>query len=362
MWRTDRRDFVVGVATFLVVSCASVSAGLLTGVVLQWVSGYTRSFALRSEARVVEYELAAGGGAWERRRAGGAQGPPGSEAPPTQRAAVLTFGGTDLQFAQAQRVLAHVAEAQGALAPLRALVIDCSGLRAADYSGARALLAACEDVAEGVAARLAGDSPPVDSPPVDCSVFLAGLAEAEDAGGVGPLLRRCATALGMKVAPLAAPAAWTIGPITCCADVPAALEAAAAALSTPRAPKAPAPPALHDEGVPEAVLDLPLLAPPLSPEDPRAASAAQGLPTSELTREWTRQRRALQEAVGGSSDGEGAPGVTRTLQRLAERGPVAWWLVAPLRLLWAACVLASEMLGSSDPGAPLLRVSGGALP
>lgn len=106
MWKTDRRDLLIGLATCVVVACYTVSTGLLVGVVLQWISGYTRSYELRSDTAVVDL-CRDSEGSWEVPGS-----PSGDPTVPPARVAILRFGGTDLQFAQAHRILAHVAEAQ----------------------------------------------------------------------------------------------------------------------------------------------------------------------------------------------------------------------------------------------------------
>lgn len=54
MWKTDRRDFFVAFATCIVISFASITYGLLAGVVLQWLSSFTRGYPLRSKVSALE--------------------------------------------------------------------------------------------------------------------------------------------------------------------------------------------------------------------------------------------------------------------------------------------------------------------
>jgi MFS superfamily sulfate permease-like transporter len=105
MWRTDKRDLVVGLAVFVVVSCYTVGAGLMVGIVLQWISGYTRGFTLLSETTVVELGEDAATGSWRPALVAGGKhaqrvGSLNGGAPHNvnvERVAILRFGCTDLQ-------------------------------------------------------------------------------------------------------------------------------------------------------------------------------------------------------------------------------------------------------------------------
>jgi hypothetical protein len=268
-------------------------------------------------------------------------------------------------------------------------VLDFSAVAAVDYTGACALLSACDDILTGLAARLSGGG--ADVTRSACTVFFAGVAESDAAGGVGPLLRRCAVSLGRQVTPpapdqllLMRGAQWSIGSIQAHRDVDAALRAAADTL-TARSLKSPPATQLvqggrrlsHPSVSPaDAVLELPLLSDAEksvnsvnAPHEPKAEDAVEGLPLSVLTKEWTRQRREQEGSdasipvnVSAAAFVQAAPAapqktsISAVLERTASRSMLLWWLLLPVRVLWGTFVLLSEMIGSSDPAAPMLRV------
>lgn len=272
--------------------------------------------------------------------------------------------------------------AQSALAPVRVLVLDCAALAAVDYTGAVALLSACKDAEAGVAARIAGGGEGGDDV-ATCIVFLAGVAEAAGAGGVGPLLRRCGASLGLAVEQpppeqlgVWSGAEWAVGSVRAYRDVDAALRAAAVSLARADSTASAAVDiAKSAGGYSDAVLELPLLKddPPHvagggKPKERPREDAVEGFPPSSLARGWTRQRRGQEQLRQQGptqdhtrqADGSGANAyawsLTGTLDSLSRRGPAAWWLIAPVRLVWATLVLLSELIGSGEPGAPVLQV------
>ena len=264
---------------------------------------------------------------------------------------------------------------------MRVLVLDCASLAAVDYTGAVALLSACKDAEAGIAARIAGGGEG-GGDVAGCTVFLAGVAEAAGAGGVGPLLRRCGTSLGLAVEQpppeqlgVWSGAEWAVGSVRAYRDVDAALRASAASLA--RADST-ASAAFHTAnsagGYSDAVLELPLLkdgphtAGGGKTQEPPREDAVKGFPPSSLALGWTRQRRGQEQLrqqepsqdlttqTGGSETNAYAWSLTGTLDSISRRGPAARWLVAPVRLVWATLVLLSELIGSGEPGAPVLQV------
>ena len=395
MWKTDRRDFLVAFATCMIIAFNSITYGILAGVIVQAVSSYTRGFGLRSHIEALTLTGKPGSGdplSWQPKEAEFNSGPmivvegsPATSSPaPPPVAVVLRFIGPDLQFAHAERVHSHLGEAQGVFSP-HALIIDCGSLASVDYTGARALLHAAEDVERGIAAELVGD---IDAGPKPrCLVLFTNVSE-DGEGALGPFFRRCGAALGSTVridavAPLReAPGRltplWTIGSIACYRTIPEALEAAAKQLSPPRI-EAPLPSTVSLSILPTVESSDGLSPCPVEKDDevsvplnvgdrsagaqasplPKPADAVEGIPLSPLLTYWLQRRRTAQ-AASTDSVPESAPTGTANAsfwQRLLLRIQ-GYTLRSIARDTWSSVkgtwAFYHGIVGDIDPTAPLI--------
>lgn len=260
------------------------------------------------------------------------------------------------------------------------LIVDCGALTAADYSGARALLSACDDVAAGIAAELIGDEAAGPSGFRKCLTYLANVSE-DGPAALGPLLRRCGKATGAAVKEWSLATAvvmvdarvafadgitpqpqWAVGSLVCFSDVPAALAAASASLYKIRSEAAP-PPKMQPE------LDGTTVAAPLAVDDSEAVSplnrspshefvaasadAVEGIPLSPLLALRLRARRAAEADTLKPTPVVYAvePDALKPWQRKAITvGQLALALVLELAGFFR------ELIGDTDQTAPVLAV------
>lgn len=171
IFRSDKRDFVVAFITFsIIVFAGSVPSGLIAGVALQWLFGLTRGFAVESEVALWKGRLTAfvsssttSGSSdvlvkWTKILPGLAlDDEDASSSATSAKDPTLTGPASfvsvcslrfepDLQFAEAARLSAHIAETYSCYNP-SALVIDASGVSGIDSTGAAHVCDEAEDAA-----------------------------------------------------------------------------------------------------------------------------------------------------------------------------------------------------------------------